>query len=238
MKSREEVSAMLELHRRGWSPERIAGHLQCSAHTVARYLVLGGWRPRAGCVLGDNQGENPATIRMRMVVKLISGCGTGLAGMSWAGRPPGAGQPGDRAGCLTIAGSPSKEDHPCRDHNVTDRQMRIYMNHRRSEAPAVAAARAGFSTATAYRVENSERRPRGAPRGRRRPDPLEGIFEEEIVPILTDAPGVRAVWLYEELMRLHPELPSGVRRTLERRVRAWKAEHAWSGSTTSTPPSR
>ena len=49
MKSREEVSAMLELHRRGWSPERIAGHLQCSAHTVARYLVLGGWRPRAGC---------------------------------------------------------------------------------------------------------------------------------------------------------------------------------------------
>ena len=48
MKSREEVSAMLELHRRGWSPERIAGHLQCSAHTVARYLVLGGWRPRAG----------------------------------------------------------------------------------------------------------------------------------------------------------------------------------------------
>ena len=48
MKSREEVSAMLELHRRGWSPERIAGHLQCSAHMVARYLVLGGWRPRAG----------------------------------------------------------------------------------------------------------------------------------------------------------------------------------------------
>ena len=33
------------------------------------------------------------------------------------------------------------------------------------------------------------------------------------------------MWLYEELTRLHPELPSGVRRTLERRVRAWKAEH-------------
>ena len=32
---------------------------------------------------------------------------------------------------------------------VTDRQMRIYMNHRQSEAPAVAAARAGFSAAKA-----------------------------------------------------------------------------------------
>ena len=39
---------MLELHRRGWSHERIARHLQCSAHTVARHVVLGGWRPRAG----------------------------------------------------------------------------------------------------------------------------------------------------------------------------------------------
>ena len=109
--------------------------------------------------------------------------------------------------------------------HVTERQMRIYMNQRQSEPPAVAAARAGFSAATAYRVESSDRLPRGAPRGRRRPDPLEGIFEEGIVPILEKAPGVRAVWLYEELTRLHPELHSGVRRTLERRVRAWKAEH-------------
>ena len=67
-------------------------------------------------VFGDNQGENPATIRMRMVVKLIHGYGIGLVGMSWTGRPPGAGQSGDRAGWLTIAGSPTKEDHPCRDH--------------------------------------------------------------------------------------------------------------------------
>ena len=67
-------------------------------------------------LFGDNQGENPATIRMRMVVKLIHGYGIGLVGTSWTGRPPGAGQSGDRAGWLTIAGSPTKEDHPCRDH--------------------------------------------------------------------------------------------------------------------------
>ena len=28
-------------------------------------------------------------------------------------------------------------------------------------------------------------------------------------------------------MRRHPELPPGVRRTLERRVRFWKARHGW-----------
>lgn len=39
-------------------------------------------------------------------------------------------------------------------------------------------------------------------RGRRRPDPLAVIFEEEIVPLLEPNPGLRAVALYEEMMRL------------------------------------
>ena len=63
------------------------------------------------------------------------------------------------------------------------------------------------------------------PRGRRRRDPLAGIFEEEIVPLLEASPGLRAVALYEEMMRRHPDLHPGVRRTLERRVRGWKAKH-------------
>ena len=101
------------------------------------------------------------------------------------------------------------------------------MTHRREDRPALAAARSGFSTATAYRIEadpgrRSEKR---KPRGRRRPDPLAGIFEEEIVPLLEANPGLRAVALYEEMMRRHPELHPGVRRTLERRVRSWKAKH-------------
>jgi len=45
------------------------------------------------------------------------------------------------------------------------------------------------------------------------------------VPLLEANPGLRAVALYEEMMRCHPELHPGVRRTLERRVRAWKARH-------------
>jgi hypothetical protein len=62
-------------------------------------------------------------------------------------------------------------------------------------------------------------------RGRRRPDPLLGIFDEEVVPLLEATPGLRAVAIFEELQRRHPDLNPGIRRTLERRIRAWRAEH-------------
>ena len=101
------------------------------------------------------------------------------------------------------------------------------MTHRKKDHPALAGAKAGFSTATAYRIESDPKRPseKRKRRGRRRSDPLAGIFEEEIVPLLEANPGLRAVALYEEMMRRHPEVHPGVRRTLERRVRAWKAKH-------------
>ena len=101
------------------------------------------------------------------------------------------------------------------------------MTYRKKDAVALASAKAGFSTATGYRIESDPRPPsqKRKPRGRRRPDPLAGIFEEEIVPLLRANPGLRAVALYEEMMRRHPALHPGVRRTLERRVRAWKAKH-------------
>ena len=43
--------------------------------------------------------------------------------------------------------------------HVTDRQMRLYMKFRRTEPVPVAAAKAGFSTATAYRIEQDPRLP-------------------------------------------------------------------------------
>ena len=43
--------------------------------------------------------------------------------------------------------------------------------------------------------------------------------------MLEQAPGLRPVAVYEELIRRHPELGPGVRRTLERRVRTWRAVH-------------
>ena len=111
--------------------------------------------------------------------------------------------------------------------HVTDRQMRLFMTHRSTDPVPVAAAKAGFSAATGYRLERDPRPPstRKAPRGQRRPDPLEGIFEEEVVPMLETAPGLRPVAIFEELVRRRPDLDLGVRRTLERRIRAWRALH-------------
>lgn len=64
-----------------------------------------------------------------------------------------------------------------------------------------------------------------SPRGRRRPDPLATIFEDEVVPLLQASPGLRPIALFEEMVRRHPELDAGVRRTRERRVRFWRALH-------------
>jgi transposase InsO family protein len=99
------------------------------------------------------------------------------------------------------------------------------MKLRLSDSVPVAATKAGFSPATAYRIEQDDRLPsqKAAPRGRRRPDPLAGIFDAEVVPLLEAAPAVRVVAIFEELQRRYPELPASVRRTLERRIRAWRA---------------
>ncbi len=101
------------------------------------------------------------------------------------------------------------------------------MKLRQSDGVAVAAARAGFSTATGYRLASDPQlsSQETAPRGRRRPDPLADIFDAEIVPMLQAAPGLRAVAIFEEMQRRHADLGLGVRRTMERRIRAWRALH-------------
>src|SRR3546814_8700500 len=59
-----------------------------------------------------------------------------------------------------------------------------------------------------YRIDKDPRLPslKKAPRGRRRPDPLGGIFDSEVVPLLEARPGLRAVAIFEEMLRRHPEL--------------------------------
>jgi hypothetical protein len=105
--------------------------------------------------------------------------------------------------------------------------MRLYMKYRQTDSPPGAAAKASFSTSTAYRFEKDRRLPsqKEGARSRRRPDPLASVFETEVVPMLKAAPGVRPVAIFEEILRRHPELGAGIRRTLERRIRAWRAIH-------------
>jgi hypothetical protein len=99
------------------------------------------------------------------------------------------------------------------------------MKQRRNHSPAICAAKAGFSTAAAYRFEKdprlpSQKKPR---RERRRADPLANVWDSEVVPLLKEAPGLRPIAIFEELCRRHPDLSAGTRRTLERRIRSWRA---------------
>jgi transposase len=101
------------------------------------------------------------------------------------------------------------------------------MTARHHHPVPAAAARAGISMATAYRLEHDPRLPsdKGVRRERRRPDPLADIFEAEIVPMLRAAPALRPVAVFAEMRRRYPDLPEGVRRTMERRIRHWRALH-------------
>ena len=82
------------------------------------------------------------------------------------------------------------------------------MSLRRTHSPAVAGAKAGFSTSAAYRFEKDPRLPtqKKAPRERRRADPFADVWETDVLPMLKATPGLRPISVFEELCRRHPEL--------------------------------
>lgn len=171
-------------------------------------------------------------------------------------RPMAAGAPAvpattpvDSAGRAVLLVIPRPPGTPCNGSNIaalldvspdtTGRtirnggsMVRLYMKSRQTDTPTAAAAKASISTASAYRIEQDPRMPsqKKVPRERRRPDPLAGIFDEQIVPLLEATPALRPVALYEEPMRRHPEPGPGIRRTLERRVRAGRSRTRAMGS--------
>src|SRR3954454_3545129 len=116
---------------------------------------------------------------------------------------------------------------PLPGRHITDCQMRLYMRFRQVEPPVIAAAKAGFSAATAYRIEQDPRLPsqKKAPRVGRRRDPLAAVWDSEVVPLLKSTPGLRPIAIFDEIRRRHSELGPGIRRTLERRIRTWRALH-------------
>jgi hypothetical protein len=112
---------------------------------------------------------------------------------------------------------------------INDQQVRLYMRLRTDHTQITAAAKSGLSLATGRRIDRDPRAP-SAKKQRRiyrtRPDPLAGVWDEEVVPMLQAAPGLRPISLFDELARRYPDrvVPS-FRRTLERRAAEWKALH-------------
>ncbi len=90
-----------------------------------------------------------------------------------------------------------------------------------------ASAKAGISTRTARRIENGTHRPqRGRPRNwKTRKDPLDGLWEKELQPMLEREPRLEARTLFETLQERHPKQYDDKLRTVQRRTSQWKAAH-------------
>ena len=111
---------------------------------------------------------------------------------------------------------------------ITDHQVHKYKQHRKRLTQVAAAARAGISERSARRIDETEALP-SQQRGRSwrtRADPLTVVWEAEVVPLLQTDAELNAVTLLEEMQRRHPgQYGASVLRTLQRRMRQWRATH-------------
>ncbi|MFM0074591.1 IS21 family transposase [Paraburkholderia sediminicola] len=109
---------------------------------------------------------------------------------------------------------------------ITDQQVRLYMSKRKHHSQEIAAAKAGISVRSARRIERDATMPSQKPRGywRSRPDPFADVWDTEVVPMLANAPQLQAITILRKLQDDHAgQYPDSTRRTLERRVRQWRA---------------
>jgi len=109
---------------------------------------------------------------------------------------------------------------------ITNRQENLYMNKRQQgQSQETAAAKGGISERSGRRIEKGERP--SMPRERHwrtREDPLDTIWEKELVPLLEKEPRLTGLTLWEYLEDEHAgQFPYSVLRTLQRRVKHWKA---------------
>ncbi len=111
---------------------------------------------------------------------------------------------------------------------ITDLQVTKYKELRGRNLQEVAAVKVGISVASARRLESAALLPSQKParQWRTRADPLSEVWESEVIPMLESAPALMAVTILEELQRRYPlRFDDAVLRTMQRRVRQWRAQH-------------
>ena len=110
---------------------------------------------------------------------------------------------------------------------INSKQIQIYLKAREMGCTQeTSAAKGGFSVRTGRRIEKGEHQPqKGQTRNwRTREDPLEPVWESELKPLLIVQPQLRPITLWEYLQEKYPgQYGRSVLRTLQRRVRQWKA---------------
>jgi transposase InsO family protein len=110
---------------------------------------------------------------------------------------------------------------------ATKQQVKVFMDERRSgKSQSCAAAKAGISERTGRRIEREGGRQGRKPRHwRTRKDPFEAVWDE-IAEQLSHEPSLEPITLLEWLQERYPEaFPDHLLRTLQRRVKAWRAQH-------------
>ena len=110
---------------------------------------------------------------------------------------------------------------------INSKQIQIYLKAREIGCTQeTSAAKGGFSVRTGRRIETGEHQPqKGKARDwRTREDPLESVWESELKPLLISQPQLRPMTLWEYLQEKYPgQYGRSILRTLQRRVRQWKA---------------
>ena len=103
------------------------------------------------------------------------------------------------------------------------------MQHRQQGiSQETAAAKAGISVRSGRRIENAPitPRPKNDRNWRTREDPLEAVWETELIPLLRAEPELTGTTLLEYLEEHYPtHYDQRILRTLQRRVKQWKALH-------------
>lgn len=87
-----------------------------------------------------------------------------------------------------------------------------------------AAAKAGISARSGRRIESQDQAPKASREWRTREDPFDAVWEAELVPLLEQEPNLTGTTLWEYLEDHYPgQYPESQIRTLQRRVKHWKA---------------
>ncbi len=111
---------------------------------------------------------------------------------------------------------------------ITDHQVQKYKQHHLKFSQVAAAAKAGISERSARRIDSHDALPsqREERAWRTRADPLGAVWDSEVVPLLEADGALGAVTLLEELQRRYPgSYGTAILRTLQRRLRQWRAVH-------------
>ncbi len=110
---------------------------------------------------------------------------------------------------------------------IRPQQVELYMKTReQGYSQVTSAAKAGISERSARSIEQARAEgPRHKTHDwRTRADPLEQVWQNELVPLLEKSPGLTAITLLEYLQeRYVDEYPDNIHRTLQRRVQVWRA---------------